>query len=186
MGNVYDPSREISYGRGNLSFTSIICRNFEVEVRDSLGRCVVDVSVKDCIDDTTGIFDGDTFSGAVPSCIYKISFSAVCFHLLNKLLSVFCRMKLKESLSEASGEGRCRLSDSTLCTSKFSCEARQEVVLSLLRCKNRYWRQYAESICRKEDYVLRRAAWPIRSGTRTSAMWPTPTMRPRTWARVGR
>lgn len=25
---------------------------------------------------------------------------------------------------------------------------------------------------------------PVR--TRTSAMWPTPTMRPRTWARVGR
>ena len=86
--------------------------------------------------------------------IYKISFSAVCFHLLNKLLSIFCRMKLKESLSEASGEGRCRLSDSSLCTGKFSCEARQEVVLSLLRCKNRYWRQYAESICGKEDYVL--------------------------------
>ncbi len=31
MGNVYDPSREISYGRGNLSFTSINLPRIAIE-----------------------------------------------------------------------------------------------------------------------------------------------------------
>ena len=60
----------------------------------------------------------------------------------------------KECLSEASGECRSWLCDSTLCTCKLSCKSRQEVVLCLLRCQNRYWRKYTECICRKEDNVL--------------------------------
>ena len=60
-------------------------------------------------------------------------------------------MQFQECLSEASGECWCRLCDSTLCTSKFCCKARKEVVLCLLWCQNRYWRQYAESICRQEN-----------------------------------
>ena len=63
-------------------------------------------------------------------------------------------MQFKECLSEASRECRCRLCDSTLCTSKFSCESRQEIVLSLSFCQDRYWRKYSESICGQEDYVL--------------------------------
>ena len=49
------------------------CRNFKVEVWDCLCRSVVDCSVQDSIDDTTCIFDRDTFSCSVPSCIYEIS-----------------------------------------------------------------------------------------------------------------
>ena len=63
-------------------------------------------------------------------------------------------MQLKECLSEASGESRSRLSDTALCTSKLCCESRQEVVLCLLRCQDRYWRKYAECICGQEDNVL--------------------------------
>ena len=64
-------------------------------------------------------------------------------------------MKLKECLSEASRECRCRLCDSTLCTSKFSCESGKEVVLCLLWCQDRYWRKYAECICGQEDNLFR-------------------------------
>ena len=63
-------------------------------------------------------------------------------------------MQLQECLAEASGEGRGRLGDSTLGTSKLCCESGQEVVLSLIRCQDRYRRKYAECICRQEDYVL--------------------------------
>ena len=63
-------------------------------------------------------------------------------------------MQFKECLSEACRKCRCRLCDSTLCASKFSCESRQEVVLSLLWCQDRYWRKYSECICGKEDNIL--------------------------------
>jgi len=63
-------------------------------------------------------------------------------------------MQLKECLSEASWECWCRLCDSTLCTSKFCCKSRQEVVLCLILCQDRYRRKYSESICRQEDYIL--------------------------------
>ena len=63
-------------------------------------------------------------------------------------------MQFQECLAKASRECRCRLCDSTLCTSKFSCESRQEIVLSLSFCQDRYWRKYSESICGQEDYVL--------------------------------
>ena len=63
-------------------------------------------------------------------------------------------MELQECLSKACGEGRCRLCDAALRTSKLCCETRQEVVLCLLRCQDRYRRKYAESICGQEDYIL--------------------------------
>ena len=63
-------------------------------------------------------------------------------------------MQLQESLAKASREGRGRLGNSTLSTCKFSSETRQEVVLSLLRSQDRYRRQYTESICGQEDYIL--------------------------------
>ena len=63
-------------------------------------------------------------------------------------------MQFQESLAEASGECRCRLCDTTLCTSQFCCESGQEVVLCLLWCQDRYWRQYAECVCGQEDNFL--------------------------------
>ena len=84
----------------------------------------------------------------------RYALAPLCFHFLNKLFCIFCRMQLQECLTEASGECRCRLCDSTLCTSKFCCESRQEVVLSLLWSQNRYRRKYAERICGQEDYIL--------------------------------
>ena len=63
-------------------------------------------------------------------------------------------MQLKECLSEACGECRSGLCDAALCSCQLSCEAAQEVVLSLLRCQNRYGRQYSESIRAQEDHVI--------------------------------
>ena len=63
-------------------------------------------------------------------------------------------MQLEECLTEASREGRSRLSDATLCTSQLSGEAREEVVLGLLGSQDRYWGQYAEGVSRQEDNVL--------------------------------
>ena len=63
-------------------------------------------------------------------------------------------MQFQECLAEASGESRSRFCNSTFCTSQFSCETRQEVILCLSFCQDRYRRQYAECICGQEDYVL--------------------------------
>ena len=63
-------------------------------------------------------------------------------------------MQLEECLAEASREGRSRLCDAALCTCQLSREAREEVVLGLLWCQDRYWRQYAEGVCRQEDNLL--------------------------------
>ncbi len=38
MGNVYDPSREISYGRGNLSFTSINLPRLAIEAKGDIDK----------------------------------------------------------------------------------------------------------------------------------------------------
>ena len=114
----------------------------------------MNISVQDSINDSTGIFDGDTFSSSVPSCINEVSFCSALFHFLNKLFCIFGRMQFQECLAEASRECRCWLCDSTFCTSKFCCESRQEVVLCLSFCQDRYWRKYTECICGQEDYVL--------------------------------
>ena len=74
----------------------------KLKVWDCLCRSVVDCSVQDCIDDTTCIFDGDTFSCSIPSCIYEVSFSSTLLHLLNKLFCIFCWVQFEECLSEAS------------------------------------------------------------------------------------
>ena len=63
-------------------------------------------------------------------------------------------MQLQECLTKASGEGRSRLSDAALGTCQLCSEAGEEVVLSLLRSQDGNWRQYAESICGQEDYIL--------------------------------
>ena len=63
-------------------------------------------------------------------------------------------MQLEECLAEASREGGSGLCDATLCTSQLSCEAREEVVLSLLGCEDAHGRQHAECIGRQEDNLL--------------------------------
>ena len=84
----------------------------------------------------------------------RYAFCSALLHLLNQLFCILGRMQLQECLTEASGEGRGRLGNTALGTSQLSCETGQEVVLSLLRCQNRYWRKYAECICGQEDNVL--------------------------------
>ncbi len=76
--------------------------HFEVEQRNSLSRSVVDRAVEDSVDDTAGVFDGDTFASTVPASVYEISFSAVGLHFLNEFFAVFCGVKRKECSAEAS------------------------------------------------------------------------------------
>lgn len=46
MGNVYDPSREITYGRGNLSFTSINLPRLAIEAKGDLKKFYKDLDEK--------------------------------------------------------------------------------------------------------------------------------------------
>ena len=78
-----------------------LCRNFEIKDRNLLCRSVVNVAVKDSIDDTTSILNGDSLACAVPACINKISLGTALFHSLNQLFTVLRRMELQECLSEA-------------------------------------------------------------------------------------
>ncbi len=64
------------------------CRNFKVEVRNRLCRSCFDISAQDSIDDTTGIFDGDTFSGTVPSCVNQVCFAPLFSIFLTALLHI--------------------------------------------------------------------------------------------------
>ena len=131
-----------------------LCGNFEVEVRDLLGGSLEDIAVQDRVDDAAGILDGDALAGSVPAGIYQVSLRAALFHSLDQLLAVLGGVQLQECLAEACGECRSGLCDAALCSCQLSCEAAQEVVLSLLRCQNRDGRQYAESIRAQEDHVV--------------------------------
>ena len=133
-------------------------RNYEVEVRDGLGRDGVDAVVEDGVDDSTGVADGDALSGSVPAGVYEVCLCAALLHLLYELLSVLGRMKLEEGLAEAGGEGRGRLGDSALCSGKFGGEAGEEVVLGLLGVKDGYRRKNSECVCGEEDDLLCRRA----------------------------
>ena len=107
---------------------------------------LVDRTVEDSVDDTTSVADRDTLACSVPASVYEISLSAALLHLLYEFFSVLGWVKLEECLSEASRECRSRLCDTTFCTSKLSCEAREEVVLGLLRGEDGYWREYSECV----------------------------------------
>ena len=48
-------------------------RNLEVEDRKGLGGSLKDSTVEDSVDDTTGIFDRDTFAGTVPTGVHEVS-----------------------------------------------------------------------------------------------------------------
>ncbi|EJW99285.1 hypothetical protein EVA_12603 [gut metagenome] len=80
--------------------------------------------------------------------------SVVSLHLLNELLSVLRGVKFEECLAEASRESRSGFSYTTFRTSKLSGEAREEVVLSLVRAEDRNGRKNAECVSRKEDNLL--------------------------------
>src|SRR5699024_3436068 len=115
-------------------------RNHEVEERNNLRRSLVDRTVEDSVDDTTSIFDRDTFAATVPTSVNQVCLSTNLVHLLNQFFCIFSRMQAQESSTEASRECRSRFSDATFCTSQLSSKARQEVVLSLFRVQDRYRR----------------------------------------------
>ena len=64
------------------------CRNCEVEVRDSLGRSLVDRTVEDSIDDSSCILDRDTLSCTVPSCVHEVCLGTNLLHSLYELLAI--------------------------------------------------------------------------------------------------
>ena len=76
-------------------------RNAEVEVRNLLGRSLVDRTVEDGVDDATGVTDGDTLSGTVPAGVHEVCLGAALLHSLHEFLSVLGRVQLEECLAEA-------------------------------------------------------------------------------------
>ena len=68
--------------------TREFCRNCEVEVRDSLGRSLVDRAIEDSVNDSASILDRDTLSCTVPSCVHEVCLSTYLLHSLNELLTV--------------------------------------------------------------------------------------------------
>ena len=115
------------------------------------------------VDDATCITDRDTLASAVPACVNQVSLSTALLHVANQFLSILSWVQLEECLSEASREGRSRLCDATLCTSQLSCEAREEVVLGLLRVQNRNRRQHTEGVSTQEDNLLCSGALALRT-----------------------
>ena len=107
--------------------------DFEIEVRQLLGRGLQDFAIEDGVDDATGILDGDALAGAVPAGVDQIGLGVVLLHLLDQLLGVLGRVQFEERLAEACGEGRSRLGDAALGSSQLGGEAGEEVVLGLLR-----------------------------------------------------
>ena len=125
--------------------------NFEIEVRDLLGRGFVDSAAQDSVDDAAGILDGDTLASAVPASVDQVSLSAALFHLLDQLFSILGGMQFQECLAEASGEGRGGLGDAALGAGQLCGKARQEVVLGLSRGQDGDRGQNAECVSRQEE-----------------------------------
>ena len=100
-----------------------LCRNLEIEVRNRLCWSILDITIQDCINDTTRVLDRDTLACAIPTCVDQIRLGTALFHSLDQFLGILCWMKLKECLSEACGEGWRRLGNATLCTRQLGCKA---------------------------------------------------------------
>ena len=129
--------------------------DLKIEVRQLLGRSLVDIAVQDGVDDAAGILDGDTLAGAVPAGVDEVGLCAALFHLLDEFFGVLGRMQFEEGLAKAGGEGRGGLGDAALGAGQLRGEAGQEVVLGLLRGQDGDGRQNAESVSGQEDDVLR-------------------------------
>ena len=106
------------------------------------------------MDDAARILNGDALARTVPPRIDEVSTRAVLLHLADELMRILCRMEFEERLSEARGERRRRFGDAALRTREFRREAREEVVLRLLRRQDRDGRQHAECIGREENDML--------------------------------
>ena len=65
-----------------------LSRNYEVEVRDSLCRSIVDRTVEDSVDDSASVLDRDTLTCSVPTCVHEVCLSTNLLHSLNELLTV--------------------------------------------------------------------------------------------------
>ena len=76
-------------------------RNREVEVRDDLGRSLVDAVVEDGVDDSAGVADRNPLACSVPSGVHEISLGSALLHPLYEFLGILGRMELKEGLAEA-------------------------------------------------------------------------------------
>ena len=65
-----------------------LSRNYEIEVRDSLSRSLVDRTVEDSVDDSASVLDRDTLTCSVPSCVHEVCLSTNLLHSLNELFTV--------------------------------------------------------------------------------------------------
>src|SRR5574344_283671 len=99
------------------------CRNFEVEVRNLLGRGLVNGAVEDGVDDAAGVADRDTLACSVPACIDEVCLRTALGHPLYEFFCILCRMQFEECLSEACCECRSRLGDTALGSGKLGCES---------------------------------------------------------------
>ena len=156
------PDRSVGVGVARIEDSGIDSgksgRDFEIEVRDLLGGSFVDRARKDSVDNSAGILDRDTLAGSVPAGVDEVSLRARSVHLFDEFFRVLGGREFEERLTEASREGGGGLGYSALGARKFSGEAGQEVVLSLLGGKDRNGRKYSERVRRKEDDVLRRGS----------------------------
>src|SRR5699024_143765 len=73
--------------------TRKFCRNNKVEERNNLSRSFVNRTVKDSVNDTTSIFNRDTFAGTIPTCINQVCFSTSHFHLLHQFFCILSRVQ---------------------------------------------------------------------------------------------
>ncbi len=126
----------------------------EVEVGEHLCGSLLDVTVKDIVDDTACVGNRDALACAVPAGVDQISLCAVGLHLLHELLGIFCGVEREERLAEASRESRSRLGDAALSAGELRGEAAQEVILSLFVIDDSHRRKHTECIGRKEDHLL--------------------------------
>ncbi len=104
----------------------------EIEDGELLCGSGEDGAVKDGIDDTTGITDGDTLACAVPAGVDEISLGTALFHTLHEFLGILGGVERKERCAETCRECGGRLGDAALCAGELGGEAGEEVVLGLL------------------------------------------------------
>src|SRR5690554_5219550 len=115
---------------------------------------VFDRTVDDRVDDGAGIFQRDTFSGAVPTGVHQVSFCTVLVHFLYQTLRVHGGVQREERFAESGRERRLWFSNSTLGTCQLGGKSAEEVVLCLVVVQNRNGRQHAERVSRQVDDLL--------------------------------
>lgn len=123
----------------------------QVKHRQSEGFCVIQRTVEDGVDNSAGIFNGDTFASAVPAGVNQIRLRTRCLHTFYQHFCVLSWVQRQERRAEAGGEGWRRFGDATLSPGQFGGEAREEVVLGLIGSQTRNRRQHTKGVCCQED-----------------------------------